>query len=409
MPVGLQDDLITILTAGLAGVDRLGLAVSGGGDSMAMLYLAHDAGLRPHVATVDHGLRAASADEARMVAQVCAGLGLPHVTLQWRGWDHRGNLQDGARRARRGLLADWARGQGLSAVALAHTRDDLAETFLMRLGRGAGVDGLAAMRPQWQEQGVRFLRPLLDATRDDLRGFLRSIDAAWVDDPSNDMDRFARVRIRKAMKLLAPLGIDPTRLAEVAAHMSQARIALESGVDALIRTHITGRAGILRISPQIFDAPADLQRRLLQRVTLWLHPQDYGPRGAALVALGDRLRRGQAGQLAGCHFLRNEGAIVAFREGKTLQRHSADQVWDRVWHVTDPRKGTQIGPLGAEGLRQWSDWRDLGIPRAALLSQPSLWQGETLIDTPLLPKSNPSQVFFRAKQGNCLDDLNLSH
>lgn len=411
MPVApaLTDHLITELTAGLAGAGPLGLAVSGGGDSMAMLHLAHRAGLRPHVATVDHGLRAASADEARMVARVCTGLGLPHVILPWQGWDQRGNLQDAARRARRGLLADWARVQGLTAVALAHTRDDLAETFLMRLGRGAGVDGLAAMRPLWHEQGVQFRRPLLAASRDHLREYLRGIDAEWVDDPSNEMDRFDRVRVRKALKLLAPLGIDPSRLAEVAAHMSQARLALEAGAETLMLANISGRAGILRIDPRIFDAPIDLQRRLLQRVIDWVHPQDYAPRGAALVALRDRLQRGVAGQLAGCHFIAKDGAILAFREGKALQHLEADQVWDGVWHVGNPRQGTQIGPLGAQGLQQWPKWRDLGIPRAALLSQPSLWQGETLISTPLLAATGAPQVFFRAKQGNCLDDLNLSH
>lgn len=411
MPIGSSraQELSRILTAGLGDAAPLGLAVSGGGDSMAMLHLAHHAGLRPQVATVDHGLRSASADEARMVARVCAGLGLPHVTLLWQGWDHRGNLQLAARRARRGLLADWARTQGLSAVALAHTRDDLAETFLMRLGRGAGVDGLAAMQSQWQEHGIQFLRPLLATSRDDLRDFLRSIDAEWVEDPSNEMDRFDRVRVRKALKMLTPLGIEPRRIAEVAAHMSQARSGLEAGADRLITETITGRCGILCINPQIFDAPLDLQRRLLQRVILWLHPQDYAPRGPALVALRDRLQTGLGGQLAGCHFLVRAGILFAFREAKTLQHTRADQVWDGVWHVSHPSHDTQIGPLGAEGLRQWPDWRNLGLPRAAMLSQPSLWQGETLIDTALLHKSNLPPVFFRAKQGNCLDDLNLSH
>lgn len=411
MPVGLalQDELSNKLTVGLADAGPLGLAVSGGGDSMAMLHLAHRLGLRPDVATVDHGLRAASAEEARMVARICADLNLSHVTLPWTGWDQRGNLQEAASRARRGLLADWARSKGLASVAFAHTRDDLAETFLMRLGRGAGVDGLAAMRPRWQENGVQFLRPLLDTARDDLRAFLRSIDATWIDDPSNDMDRFDRVRVRKALKLLAPLGIEPARIADVAAHMRQARSALEASAEALIKHHVTGRAGILRISPDVFDAPLDLQRRLLQSVITWIHPQDYGPRGLALVALRDRLQQGLGGQLAGCHFLVKFGAIFAFREVKSLQYHRADQVWDGVWHVANPAASWQIGPLGTEGLRQWSDWRGMGIPRAAMLSQPSLWQGETLIGTALMQETDASQVFFRAKLGNCLDDLNLSH
>lgn len=406
MPVTpLQD----ILTLGLGAAGRLGLAVSGGGDSMAMLHLAHRAGLRPQVATVDHGLRAASADEAQMVARVAADLGLHHSTLQWQGWDGLGNLQDHARRARRSLLADWARAQGLTSVALAHTRDDLAETFLMRLGRGAGIDGLSAMQSRWDEDGITFLRPLLAASRDDLRAFLNEISAQWVDDPSNEMDRFERVKIRKALTILAPLGIDSSRLADVAGHMSAARTALEAGADDLIRRHIAGRAGILSLDAAIFEAPPELQRRVLQKVILWLHPQDYTPRGDAVTALQIRLNRGAASQLAGCHFFPFKGQILAFREAKSQPRHAAAHIWDDVWQVQNPPPEMEIAALGPQGLLQWPQWRQIGWPRAALLSQPSLWQGDRLISTPLMADLGAKQVFFRARQGNCLDDLNLSH
>ena len=127
----------------------LGVAVSGGGDSVALLCLMADWAapreVRLAAATVDHGLRPEAAAEAAGVAALCGRLGLAHATLRWEGWDGRGNLMDAARRARRRLLADWAAEQGLAAVALAHTRDDQAETVLMRLARGAGVDGLSAM------------------------------------------------------------------------------------------------------------------------------------------------------------------------------------------------------------------------------------------------------------------------
>ena len=105
---------------------------------MALLLLALDAGLQVRAVTVDHGLRPEAAAEAAWVGRLCAGLGVPHDTLQWQGWDGAGNLQDQARRARLSLIADWAKVAGLGAVALGHTQDDQAETVLMRLARRAG-------------------------------------------------------------------------------------------------------------------------------------------------------------------------------------------------------------------------------------------------------------------------------
>ncbi len=152
---------------------RIGIAVSGGGDSTALLLsLARgfaETGVTLHAATVDHGLRPEAAAEARAAAGQAADLGISHDTLRWQGWDGAGNLQDQARRARYALLSDWARGQGIPTVALGHTSDDRAETVLMRLGRAAGVDGLAAMHRERWVDGIRFLRPMLSLTREDLR------------------------------------------------------------------------------------------------------------------------------------------------------------------------------------------------------------------------------------------------
>ncbi len=132
----------------------LGIAVSGGSDSLALLHLMVEWGRAPlRCVTVDHRLRDASAEEAAQVAEICAALGIAHDTLTWDGWDGQGNLAAEARRARYALLADWAVTHGLTGIALGHTQDDIAETLLMRLARRAGVDGLAAM-PQRRSEAA---------------------------------------------------------------------------------------------------------------------------------------------------------------------------------------------------------------------------------------------------------------
>ena len=182
---------------------RILLAVSGGGDSMAMLHMAGDgrcAG-RLHVATVDHGLRAGSADEARMVAQAAASRGLTHTTLVWRRAGTR-PTQAAAREARYALLVDEARRVGASAIALAHTCDDQAETVLMRalrIGASSGTRGLSGIAPLATHEGIRLCRPLLDTKRGTLRDHLSASGAAWTDDPSNDDPAHERVRIRRRL------------------------------------------------------------------------------------------------------------------------------------------------------------------------------------------------------------------
>src|SRR5690606_38404014 len=153
--------------------ERIGVAVSGGSDSMAALHLLTAFGLKVEAATVDHGLRPEAATEAETVARACAALSVPHETLRWTdGPAATGNLMEQARLARYRLLAGWALRRGLTQVAIAHTADDQAETFLMRLAREAGLDGLAGMRSTWEQDGVTFIRPLLVIGRADLRGYL---------------------------------------------------------------------------------------------------------------------------------------------------------------------------------------------------------------------------------------------
>jgi tRNA(Ile)-lysidine synthase len=200
-------------------VSRLGVAVSGGGDSIALLLLAQLWGQANGVtivgATVDHGLRSDAATEAAFVGEVCVNHNIAHEILKW-DEKPQGNVQGAARAARYKLLAGWATRQNLDAVLLGHNSDDQAETFLMRLARGSGVDGLSTMNFDWTDQSVRWLRPVIAASRDSLRQWLTVRGQTWVEDPSNEDLRFERVRLRKSMENMDKVGLDRKRLVDTA-------------------------------------------------------------------------------------------------------------------------------------------------------------------------------------------------
>lgn len=349
-----------------------------------MMHLAVAAGLRPAIVTVDHGLRAEAAAEAEMVAQVAATLGLTHKTLHWRTWDHSGNLQDAARKARRSLIAAWATENHIASVALGHTMNDVAETFLMRLSRGAGVDGLATMAAHWSEAGILWQRPLLGVARAELREWLEMQGCSWVEDPSNESLRFERVRVRKALGLLAPLGVRAEQIAQVTTHLAEARAALDVLADQWAADTLHPEAGSVRIDPSLWSAPAETQRRVLLRILMWIAPADYAPRGAEVGRLLARLVAGQAATLAGVRFLVDRKGMRALREAKSVAlRRAAAEVWDGRWTIAgNLPPGACIGALGTAGLAQCPDWRATGLPRAVLLVSPALWLGEEVIAAP---------------------------
>lgn len=206
-------------------------AVSGGPDSMAMMHLlarwAPDRRPPVFVATVDHGLRPEAAEEAALVAREAEALVLAHRTLVWTGEKPKAGLQEAAREARYRLLAEHAREVGASHLVTAHTLDDQAETILMRLAKGSGLTGLAGMRRERDLGGILHARPLLGRSKAELIALCRENGWRFVTDPSNADERYARVRWRRLMPLLAQEGLTARRLARLAERMAQATEALE--------------------------------------------------------------------------------------------------------------------------------------------------------------------------------------
>ncbi|MDX2485220.1 MAG: tRNA lysidine(34) synthetase TilS [Pseudodonghicola sp.] len=370
---------------------KLAIALSGGGDSVALLHILTRAFAPGQVqlfaATVDHGLRAEAAQEAEQAEQQAEALGVPHSILRWRGWQGRGNLSDAARTARYDLLCDWAQAQGIGALAVAHTVDDQAETLLMRLGRAAGVTGLSGIPARRLRGGVMILRPLLDIGRGDLRAYLRRNGLNWAEDPSNQELRYARVRARAMMADLAPLDITPAALTNVARNMARADEALGWAAFEAARSASRVVAGCVVLTPRALRLmPEEIARRLLLGALGWVGGGAYPPRRRPLAALLEDLHHGRPATLAGCRVVHHRGEIWICREVKALHeiRAAPGALWDRRWRVTGPQpEGCEIAVLGAAGLAQCPDRAETGLPRAALESSPAVWRGGALIAAPL--------------------------
>lgn len=384
---------------------RAVLAVSGGSDSVALLHLAARwAGLpgmsapRLSVATVDHGLRSGSADDAQFVVSVAEKLGLPVAVLSWDGVKPVQGIQEQARQARYDLLGRFARegGEGRCAVVTAHTEDDQAETLLMRLARGSGPEGLQGMRPVRAlapHEGVDLVRPLLDLSRSQLRSYLKEIGGAWVDDPSNADHRFERVRLRGAADTLGLLGLTPSMLARAAGRQRRAVEALDAAVDDLCQAALHLNGGLFaRIDGREFHLrPSEIQLRLLQRVLAMFGGTSPRADLAQVEQLTERLRREAMVKvtLGGCEVRACRNEIRVYRElGRAdlqpVELNSGDEaVWDNrfVIRVHRARRPVSIRVLDRAALtriRRTVRPR-LSLPFRAAATLPAVWLGEDLI------------------------------
>ncbi|WP_152563317.1 tRNA lysidine(34) synthetase TilS [Ruegeria halocynthiae] len=395
---------------------RLGVAVSGGGDSVALMHLLHEIAQYEQVellvATVDHGLRPEAPAEAARVAEQAAHLRIPHETLRWQGWDGAGNLQDQARQARYDLLTNWAHRHAVGAIVLGHTADDQAETFLMRLGRASGVTGLSGMPDTRDYDGVSLLRPMLGITREQLRQYLSECGVEWIEDPSNHDLRFDRIKAREALSGLDVLGITAKSLTRVAQNLAQAREALARYTQDSARKIAVVDSGDIYIERRGFEAlPNEIQRRMVVGIIAWIAGQGYPPRQSSLDQALAAVQEGRTLTLAGCLLLPQGDKTWFCRELNAVAGESVmpEKPWDKRWVLAGPQTpDARVGALGEAGLPQVPDWRALSKPRKALLASPAVWQGENVLAAPLAGYSNGWVAEFTAETPEFYQSL-LSH
>jgi tRNA(Ile)-lysidine synthase len=332
------------LFADWRGAPAIVLAVSGGPDSIALMWLAArwrralKRGPRLIAVTVDHGLRTVAAAEARDVKRLARSLDLQHRTVRWSGTKPRTGLPAAARSARYRLLAQAARANGATHILTAHTRDDQAETLLMRIMRGSGIAGLAAMARESDRDGVRLARPFLNVSKSQLIATLRKAKVSFADDPTNRDTSFTRPRLRMLMPALAAEGGDTRNLARLASRLARANQAVEVLVDGAerylaLRDRDPSRPGFQAksfdtkiLDAKTFDAKAfaalaeEIRLRLLLRaIDRFGHegPAELGKVEALLSALDRALAQNPAGRRPKPRLKQTlAGALVSLIDGR---------------------------------------------------------------------------------------------
>jgi tRNA(Ile)-lysidine synthase len=306
------------LFADLADAPALILAVSGGPDSTALMWLAarwrgrRKNGPNLVAVTIDHGLRKGSAAEARAVARLARELGVAHRTLRWTGKKPKTGIQEAARNVRYRLLTDAARKGGARHILTAHTLDDQAETVLFRMARGSGMSGLRGMARATPLDDIALVRPLLDIPKARLLATLAAAKISFANDASNRDPRFTRPRLRELMPHLAAEGLDARRFAGLARRLVRADQAIERVTDvAAVRVCRTeGRT--LVFGSAFADLPAEVALRLLGRAIAAVGNEGPVELGK-LEALCEALAAAMAQEPRTVRFRRTlAGALVTF-------------------------------------------------------------------------------------------------
>jgi len=374
----------------------LAIAVSGGSDSLSLLYLINSwpnkKNLKMIILTVDHNLRDGSAEEALYVGELCNKLGLEHKTLLWDHEDIKGNLSASAREARYRLMQNSIPSSAI--LITGHTLDDQAETFLMRLRRGSGVDGLASMAEQsylsFGNDEMTIFRPLLDFERDTLKNVLKFYEVDWIEDPTNDDQSFERVRVRDLLDRFVEIGIDKNTISRTALLMQSAKKALNHYASEYYEKFGSCDNGdIIFDFDEFSKQPQDIKRRLVSAAQKWISNQKYRPRLSQVDALINSLHEKSTFSGSGtiCYF--HDDSIKITREVNACVSEldaSNGVIFDRRWKLitSENCNDLTIKCLGEDGYTLLEPDIRKKIPYQTIVALPALFKDNNLINFPFL-------------------------
>jgi len=392
---------------------KIAVAVSGGSDSMALALCVRRWAEKECIAfIVDHDLRPDSAKEAVQVKMRLESLGMQAEILPWKHEMVTSRLHERAREARYALLLEACRRHGAENLLVAHHREDQAETILMRLAKGSGVEGLAGIKPETQREDIRVLRVFLSLSKQRLVATCTAAEIPFISDPSNESEKFARGRLRKIMPLLASEGLSTETLLDLGARAAEAHEALDYYAKILLheqaRSEIGGSLCVKRQA--LREAPRAVALRALSVCLRFIHDGGHPPERESLAALLDVIVKAPpetVRTLQGCivsisenkvFFLREPSAaseILALRSGETV-------LWDGRWLVTAAIEAPQIYEIRAMGNPPHERVDRLApllrrlVPQGRVrASLPALWVGEECWAIPSFDPESPFRLSYR--------------
>lgn len=371
------------------------VAISGGPDSMALALLFAD--FAPaHYLTFDHGLRKDSAREAEQVHNWLGKIGLGQTILKWSGDKPETGIQAAARKARYEAMEGWCKKNQVKYLLTAHHMEDQAETFLMRLLKGSGVDGLAAMAPKSTglfASEITILRPLLGVSKARLKATLRAKNQPWIDDPSNENKDFTRIKIRELLKKSNDL--DAETLAMTAGRLAKVKSVLNGLTENFLAGALVIKsAGYGILKREVFlNARPEIARRGLSKILTFIGQSDYPPGFDKLERLYSSLEKGgfRGATLQGCQIAPlPSGEILICREAREVKevlnpKSGEKALWDKRFRVGFKGKGRlEVKALGEKGwekfVQDYPAAREVDVPHPVRASLPAFFRdGEVVL------------------------------
>lgn len=406
---------------------RIAVALSGGADSLTLTLLLKQwcaaRGISIVALTLDHGLRPESRNEAETVQKWMKAQNIEHHILSWRSSVSGTGLQEKARIGRYDELSKWCHKQQISTLVVGHHLEDQIETFLYRLTKGSGLDGLACMSQKIPRNGLNIIRPLLYTSKQQLISTLKGYGHPWIEDPTNKNQAYTRNRLRTLLPSLKRKGFSSSFWVQHFKNLGQKRHLHDCKLTSFLKTSITLHPeGFFSCSPTLFKSlplldnnPFISPLKVLERLLRALSGAVYPPRSKTLRTLLETLRSPSFSGVscAGCLIYEWKGVLVFQREPHALGTaqilceniKSRIYLWDKTTTITlPPYSSIIVKALGEEPLKNLDFLKGLShIPRRVKTILPSIWQNDTLMAVPHLNYYSSQEADLRGKI--CISNL----